>query len=211
MTSNDDLFSYPSSHYRNFRAIVIGVSAGGQEALSHLFSCLTESFPLPIVIVQHLHHTQDGSYARLFDERCALKVKEADEKEPVQVGHVYFAPPNYHLLVERDETFSLSVDEKVKFSRPSIDVMFESAARAWSFRLIGIILTGASDDGTNGLHRIKECGGTTIAQDPASARYPVMPLAAIKGGCIDRVMSLDAIANFLRAMVPTPLSVVGVT
>ena len=186
-----------SAPLRPFRAVVVGVSAGGLEALTVLLSGLTESFALPVAIVQHLHRTQEASPAGILDGRCPLVVKMAEEKESVQPGHVYFAPADYHLLVERDETFSLSIDERVNYSRPSIDVLFESAASVWASRLIGVILTGASSDGADGMRMIKECGGLTIAQDPSTARYPIMPQAAICATRVDYVLSLDEIGKLL--------------
>ena len=124
-------------------------------------------------------------------------VKEAEEKDPIKPGHVYVAPANYHLLVERDQTMSLSVDAKVCYSRPSIDVLFETAAEVYRSGLVGVILTGASDDGTAGLKRIKEQGGLTIAQDPATAEYAVMPRSAVRENVIDNIFSLTQIASFL--------------
>lgn len=170
------------------------------EALSNLFSYLPGGFPLPIIVVQHLAATQDGYLFEHFNRKCALLVKEAHEKETILPGHIYFAPPGYHLLIERDETFSLSMDEKVNHSRPSIDVLFESAVRVWSCALIGIILTGANHDGAYGMRLIKEHGGLTIAQDPATAEYPVMPQAAIDQTDIDRILPLGGIESFLNML-----------
>ena len=184
-----------------YKAVVMGVSAGGMDALTGLFSCLPQGFPLPIIVVQHLSSTQDGYLFEHFNRRCALTVKEADEKERIQPGHIYFAPPGYHLLVERDETFSLSVDEKVNYARPSIDVLFVSAAHAWPGGLIGIILTGANHDGAHGMCVIQAHGGLTIAQDPATALHPVMPKAAVDAGCVDRILGLEAIGAFLRDLI----------
>jgi two-component system chemotaxis response regulator CheB len=185
---------------KGYRAVVIGVSAGGSEALSGLFSHLPGGFPLPMIVVQHVHPTQDGSWFGHFNAKCTLKVKEAGDKESIRPGHIYFAPPGYHLLVERDETFALSVDDKVNYARPSIDVLFESAAYVWSPDLIGIILTGANHDGARGLCLIREYGGLTIAQDPASAEHPVMPQAAIDAGGVGRILSLDEIGGFLSTL-----------
>ena len=192
----------PEIQCSRLRAVVIGVSAGGTEALPPLFTRLSKEFPLSIVVVQHLHHTQDGSFTERLNDRYDITVKEADEKEPIREGCVYFAPANYHLLIERDETFSLSIDEKVNYSRPSIDVTFESAAGVWSSRLIGIVLTGASSDGARGLCQIKERGGLTLAQDPETAAYPFMPQAAIDTGRVDRVLTLAEIGDFLKDLEP---------
>ena len=132
-----------------------------------------------------------------LNESCPLTVKEADEKEPIKPGFVYIAPANYHLLVEQNKTLSLSIDSKVCYSRPSIDVLFETAAEAYLSGLIGIILTGANDDGTIGLKKIKEKGGLTIAQDPATAESGVMPLSAIRENVVDQILPLAEIASFL--------------
>jgi two-component system chemotaxis response regulator CheB len=170
------------------------------EALSELFSYLPGGFPLPIIVVQHLHPTGEGYLYDYLNDRCALTVKEAGDKESIRPGHIYFAPPDYHLLVERDETLALSIDEKVNYARPSIDVLFESAAHVWSSDLIGVILTGVNHDGARGLRLIREYGGLTIAQDPATAEYPVMPQAAIDAGGVDRILPLDEIGGFLSTL-----------
>ena len=187
---------------KRYRAVVIGVSAGGLEALSRLFSSLPGDFPLPILVVQHLHPSEDGSLYDLLNPRCALTVQEARDKETIRPGQIYFAPPDYHLLVERDETMALSVDGKVNYSRPSIDVLFESAAHVWSANLIGILLTGANHDGAAGLGLIRELGGLTIAQDPTTAEYSVMPQTAIELASVERILSLDAIGKFLSTLNP---------
>ena len=135
-----------------------------------------------------------------MSESCKSRVKQADEKEKIVPAMIYIAPPNYHLLVEDDRTFSLSVDELVNFSRPSIDVLFESAADAYGKRLIGIILTGANSDGSNGLKKIKECGGMAIVQDPESSEADTMPRAAIKATKVDYVLPLEEIGTFLRKL-----------
>ncbi len=183
-----------------FRAVAIGVSAGGMAALGNLFRVLPGTFPLIVAVVQHLHPTDCGYLPEYLNRLCELPVVEAEEKTLLCTGHIYIAPANYHLLVERDETLSLSVDPKVNYARPSIDVFFDSAARTWGSRLIGIILTGANSDGTEGLGRIKKRGGLTIAQDPATAESPVMPKAAIDGGCVDRIMTIEEIGAYLKQM-----------
>jgi two-component system chemotaxis response regulator CheB len=182
---------------KKYKAVVIGVSAGGMKVLTRLLSMLPENFSLPLMIVQHLHPSQSGFYIRYFNEKCALTVKEADEKERIQAGYVYFAPPNYHLLIEEDHSFSLSSDEKVNFSRPSIDVLFESAVDAYHSDLIGIILTGANNDGASGLQLIKHNGGLTLVQNPSEAESPTMPRSAIAAGGADAVLSVEEIGNLL--------------
>ena len=184
-----------------YKAIVIGASTGGMEALSTVSSCLPREFPLSIVFVQHLHPAEGGYLVEYLGNKSALKVKEADEKEVIRVGHIYVAPPNYHLLIEHDQTFSLSIDEKVNYARPSIDVLFESAVYVWSNHLIGIILTGANNDGAYGMRLIKEHGGLTIAQDPSTAECPVMPQAAIDIGAVEKILPLEGVVNFLKTLV----------
>lgn len=184
----------------SFKAVVVGVSAGGFKAIHSLLSGLPSDFPLPVIIVQHRKGGSDNYLIESLDRKCRLLVKEADEKEEVKQGYVYVAPADYHLLIESEMTFSLCVDEPVCFARPSIDVLFESAARAFGSRLIGIILTGANDDGSKGIREIKERGGITIAQDPQTAEYDVMPLSAISTNAVDFVLPLDEIPSFLISL-----------
>ena len=183
-----------------YKAVVIGASAGGMEALSTILAALPGDFRLPILVAQHLHPTDGGYLAEHLNRLCLLNVTEAHDKETILPGSIYFAPANYHLLVEKDETLSLSVDEKVHWSRPSIDVLFESAARVWSSRLVGVILSGANDDGTEGMRLIKRYGGLTIAQDPRSAPHPVMPKAAINAGCVELILRPEKIGAHLAGL-----------
>ena len=178
----------------------MGASAGGMEALATVLSALPEEFPLPVIVVQHVSPDHHADMAACFARHVAIPAGEAQDKGAVQGAHVYFAPPNYHLLVEPDRTFSLSVDEPEHFARPSIDVLFETAARAWTTRLIGVLLTGSNRDGAEGMVAIKRYGGLTIAQDPATAAYPVMPKAAIDAGAVDRILTIEEIACFLRSL-----------
>ena len=187
-------------HKARYKAVVIGGSAGSMEVLLQLFSSLPETFCLPIIIAPHLHPLDAGEMVRFFSRRTALKVREASDKELIQAGYIYFPPADYHLLVEPDRTFSLSVDSKVNYARPSIDVLFESAAVAWEGELVGIILTGANFDGAAGISAIKKYGGLTLAQDPREASYPLMPQAAISTGNIDRILSVHAIGQFLQGL-----------
>ena len=126
-----------------------------------------------------------------------MRIKEAEEKENIQSGTIYFAPPNYHLLIEEDRSISLSNEEKVNYSRPSIDVLFESASDVYKSELIGIILTGANDDGAKGISCIESNGGLTIAQDPATAKYPIMPRSAIDTESVDYILPLEGIPVLL--------------
>ncbi len=181
----------------SYRAAVIGVSAGGLEALAVILAQLPASFPIPVLVVQHLQPDSDTFLAEYLDGCSPLGVKMADEKEALRPGWVYLAPPSYHLLVEEDETLSLSVEERVNYARPSIDVLFESAADAYGPALIGIILTGSSRDGSQGLKRIKERGGLTVVQDPATARAEVMPKEALAATRVDHVLALEEIGPVL--------------
>ncbi len=182
---------------RRFRAIVIGVSTGGVQALQTLLSELPQDFPLPLLIVQHISPDADDGLVRLLGARCTLRVKEADEQDETLPGTVYLAPPNYHLLVESDGRLALSADAPVSYARPSIDVLFESAADAFGPALIGVVLTGANFDGSRGLARIKRQGGIAIVQDPADAEAPQMPQAALAATAVDQVLSLANIAGML--------------
>jgi two-component system chemotaxis response regulator CheB len=180
-----------------YEAIVIGVSSGGMNALKIIFSALPVDFNTPIIIVQHLGAHSDSQWIKLLNEKSLLDIKEADEKENVEKGKIYIAPPNYHLLIEKDKTFSLTIDERVSFARPSIDVLFESAAEAYKNKLIGIVLTGSNNDGTEGIKRIKECGGLAIIQDPKTAESPYMPKSAIAAILPDYILSLENIVELL--------------
>ncbi|MDA8165398.1 MAG: chemotaxis protein CheB [Desulfobacteraceae bacterium] len=180
-----------------FEAVVIGVSAGGLDALRAILPRLPENFGVPVIVVQHQAPGTNDFFARFLDQRCAVRVKEAEEKEAAAPGTVYLAPADYHLLIEDDRTFSLTLENRVRFARPSIDVLFESAADVYGPRLIGIILTGANDDGSHGLAAVKRQGGLTVVQDPGAAEVDTMPRAALAAASIDYVLPLAAIGPFL--------------
>lgn len=198
-----------------FRAIVIGVSSGGVQALSALLAALPDKFSLPILVVQHISPEAGDGLARLLNAHGPLRVKEADEMEMPAAGHVYLAPPNYHLLVEPDGHLALSADLPVSYARPSVDVLFETAAEAWGPGLIGIILTGANHDGSRGLACIKARGGLTIVQDPADAEAPQMPMAAIAAltamndNALDHVIPLADLPALLVTLAGKPLTSCG--
>jgi two-component system chemotaxis response regulator CheB len=158
---------------------------------------LPADFNIPIIIVQHIGPYSDGQWIKFLNEKSSLEIKEADEKEKIEKGTIYIAPPNYHLLIEKDKTFSLTIDERVSFARPSIDVLFESAAEAYKNKLIGIVLTGSNHDGTKGIKRIKECGGLAIIQDPKTAESAYMPQSAIAAIVPDYILSLEDIVALL--------------
>jgi two-component system, chemotaxis family, protein-glutamate methylesterase/glutaminase len=184
-----------------YNAVVIGASSGGIDAIINILMSLKEGFPVPIVIVQHLSPKSDGYIIEYLNKLSRINVKEAEEKEGILQGNVYIAPPNYHLLIERDRTLSLTVEPKVNYSRPAIDVLFESAADAYNNKLIGIILTGANSDGSKGLKRIKELGGITIVQDPKNAEVDTMPMAAIDVTEVDYILPLNEIGNKLVELI----------
>jgi two-component system chemotaxis response regulator CheB len=179
-----------------YEAIVMGASSGGMNAMKVIFSRLPKSFPIPIVIVQHIGARSDSQWIS-FVNKNDLDFKEADEKERIESGKVYVAPPNYHLLIERDRTFTLTIDERVNFARPSIDVLFESAAEAYQEELIGVVLTGASADGTKGMKRIKDKSGLTIVQDPATATSGYMPASVLAAMEVDYILPLEGIVDLL--------------
>lgn len=182
---------------RSVDAVVIGASAGGLEALMAILARLPASYRLPLVAVLHLPSHGESRLAEVLAARLALPVKEAADKECIAAGTLYVAPGGYHLLIEQDNSFSLSCDPPVHYSRPSIDVMMESAADAWGARLAGILLTGANDDGADGLARIGEHGGLTVVQDPGEAAVATMPRAAISRRAPDLILGLADIHALL--------------
>jgi two-component system chemotaxis response regulator CheB len=177
--------------------VVMGSSAGGFKALTAILSTLPATFELPILLVQHLHPGDDGTFVQHLGKATRLPVIDPSDKEGIEPGRVYAAPADYHMLVERNGTIALSTEEKVNWSRPSIDVLFESAALALGDRLIAVILSGSNDDGAAGIRAVKAAGGLTIAQDPATAEYPRMPQAAIDTGAVDLVLTVEEIAQWL--------------
>jgi two-component system chemotaxis response regulator CheB len=178
-------------------AIVIGASAGGIEALMRLLPVLPASFKPPIFIVLHLPRDRPSVLAALFDRKCLLTVREAEDKELVRPGTVYFAPPDYHLLIDQGPQLSLSSDELVHFSRPSIDVLFESAADLYGRRLLGIVLSGANEDGAAGLAAVHDAGGVSIIQQPDSAQVKQMVVSALMRNPASLVLDLDGISDLL--------------
>ncbi|HEX2147922.1 MAG TPA: chemotaxis protein CheB [Pseudorhizobium sp.] len=180
-----------------YQAVVIGASAGAVEALSVVLPALPPTFKLPVIVVVHIPPDKRSVIADLFSAKCQLAVKEAEDKEPLVAGTIHFAPPDYHVLVEASKTLSLSNDEPVLFSRPSIDVLFESAADVYGPELIAIVLTGANQDGAKGTQAVLEAGGVGLVQVPETAFASAMPEAAIRACPTARVLSLEAIADFL--------------
>jgi two-component system chemotaxis response regulator CheB len=181
--------------------IVVGASWGGLRAVSTLLDHLPTAAWPAIVVAQHRgpDSRADGGLASLLQRHVEVPVSEAEDKEPIERSHIYLAPPDYHLLVEHDH-FALSIDERVQYARPSIDVLFESAADAFRERLVGIVLTGANEDGAAGLRRIKQRGGVAIVQDPRTAERREMPVAAIAATAADAVLPIEAMGPFLYGL-----------
>lgn len=206
--------------WRNIDAAVIGASAGGVEVLSLLLPRLPAACSASFFVVVHVRRERPSLLSELFAERCAVCVKEAEDKEPVEPGTVYFAPPDYHLLIERGPvaevgqggpgpadhsraargpTLALASDEPVHFSRPSIDVLFESAADAYGERLLGLILTGANEDGADGLAAVRLARGRTVVQAPRCAAAPILPEAALSRGSVDLLLSLEQLQELFAS------------
>jgi two-component system, chemotaxis family, protein-glutamate methylesterase/glutaminase len=185
---------------RGFELVVIGGSAGGIEVLNVLLGALPASFAPAVMIVTHLPPDSPSYLVQAFAHRCALPVLEPDAGEQIMPGRVHVAPPGYHMLVEVDRTVALSTDAAVRFSRPSIDVLFDSAASVYGERLLAILLSGANDDGARGMKRVRALGGTAWVQAPDSASSPEMPRAAIERGAADHIYSPKTMARRLAAL-----------
>lgn len=181
-------------------AVVIGTSAGGVDALSALLPALPADGLAAVFVVIHLPRGRPSLLVEIFAAKCAAPVREAQDKEPVEPGTVYFAPPDYHLLVDAGPQIALSADELVNFSRPSVDVLFESAADAYGPRLLGIVLTGASHDGAAGLRAVRDAGGRAVVQRPDTAQVPIMAEAALRRTPSAASLSLPEIADLLAAL-----------
>ena len=182
------------------KAVVVGASYGGMEAIRNLLVRLPVSFELPIIIVLHIGTNSINTYLSQLNHATNRKVKEAGEKEAIRGKTVYFAPPNYHLQIESDYTFSLSTDPKINFSRPSIDVLFETAAWTYKDTLIGVLLTGSNNDGAAGLQTIKKFGGTAIVENPETALVKTMPCSAIELFEPDFVLDIEEMAEKLAEL-----------
>ena len=185
-----------ATHHR-IEAVVIGASAGGFEALFAVLEGLPASYPIPLVAVLHLPETHESRLAELFGYRLSLQVREARDKEPLEAGVLYFAPSGYHLSIETDRSFSFSCEDRVSYARPSIDVLFASAADAYGKSLAAVLLTGANYDGAAGLAGIRIAGGLTIVQDPSTAEVATMPEAAIRRMTPDLILPLAEIHSLL--------------
>jgi two-component system, chemotaxis family, protein-glutamate methylesterase/glutaminase len=189
---------------RPIQALVIGGSAGAIDVLGTLLPALPAGLSVPVVVVVHVPPDRPSYLPEVLGARTVLPVREAEDKEPVEPGVIYVAPPNYHLLVERSHRFALSVDAPVHFSRPAIDVLFESAAVAWGEGLAAVLLTGASADGAIGLERVRASGGLTAVQAPDSATARTMPDAALARMAPDHVLAPEPLGALLAALGAPP-------
>lgn len=176
--------------------VVIGVSLGGLHAVSTLLSTLPADFGPPIAIVQHRHKSSDDRLSGLLGAVTPLPVLDVVDKQPVEPGKVFLAPPDYHMLIDEGR-FSLTVDDLVNYSRPSIDLLFESAADAYGAGTVAVVLTGANDDGARGARKIRQAGGTVVVQDPATAEAPAMPSSTLRIAGADQILQLEEIGPFL--------------
>ena len=187
----------------DIRAVAIGASAGGVQALSELLPALSRESQAAVFVVLHLPRDRPSLLVDVFSQKCALLVREAEDKEPVTPGTVYFAPPNYHLLVDAGPQLALSADDLVNHSRPSIDVLFDSAAQVYREHLLGIILSGANEDGAEGLAAVHDAGGLTVVQEPQTAQSSAMILSALERRPADLVLDLAGIAGLLQRLCPS--------
>ena len=184
----------------NCEALVIGGSAGSLDVLLRALPVLDETLTFPIIIVIHRKHGSDSLLPDLLSSRTRLKVKEVDEKEAILPGTIYIAPSDYHLLIEQDHTFSLDYSEKINYSRPSIDVTFQTAAEVYKTKLACLLLSGSNSDGVNGLKSVKNWGGMALIQDPESAQVSYMPAQAQLHVKIDEVLRIENIGEFINSL-----------
>lgn len=179
--------------------IVIGASLGGLKALKSILLTLPASFPVPIAAALHRHKESDDAMIDFLQDDISMPITEVIDKEPIEPGHVYLAPADYHLFVE-DDHFSLSIDELVLYARPSIDVLFESAAESFGDKVIGVVLTGANQDGARGAGKIKQQGGRIIVEDPDLAECAIMPRATLQAVQVDYIRPIGEIGPLLREL-----------
>jgi two-component system chemotaxis response regulator CheB len=187
-----------------YEAIVIGGSTGSIEVLLSVLPALPDPLPFALIIVLHRKNTSDSTLASLLSTKTASPFREVDDKDPVKAGTIYLAPADYHLLIEQDKSFSLDDSEKVNYSRPSIDVTFESAADVYGPSLIGILLSGANADGTVGLKAVQKAGGLLVVQQPETALVGFMPRQAILNATVDYVLDIPGLIDFLKSVNGTP-------
>jgi two-component system chemotaxis response regulator CheB len=184
------------------RIVIIGGSKGGIKAVETILAGIASPFPHPVVLVLHRISYKEDRLIKIIQHDCLIPVTEPDDKDPVLSGRLYLAPADYHLMIE-DGWFHLSIDEPVQHNRPSIDMLFASAANDYGSGVTAILLTGANADGTQGLKAVKRKNGTTLVQDPKTAEAPEMPRSAIAAGVADQVLSLESIAEYLAGFQKT--------
>lgn len=183
---------------KTVKCIVIGGSAGVGTLINKILNSLPKEFIIPIIIVRHtLHDDINETYMNILSDKFSINVCEPEDKEPLRDSTVYIAPAGYHLMIEEDMTFSLNVDEKIHYSRPSIDVLFESAASVFGEHLIGILLTGSNSDGAFGLEKIKTLGGTILIQNPETAEFSYMPESAVMRCNVDKTYIIEEIIEII--------------
>lgn len=186
------------------RLVLIGGSTGSIDVLTRLIPALKTPLPFPVVIVIHRKNTADSSLVQVLGLKTTLPVREVEDKDPLLPGVIYLAPADYHLLFEPDGSFALDDSEKVNFSRPAIDVTFESAADVFGPATVAVLLSGANADGVLGLRAVRDAGGLTLAQEPDTAQVGYMPLQAIQAGVVNQVLDVPGIIAFINALGPTP-------
>lgn len=186
---------------RTYQLVIIGGSAGSLDVLMSVVAQLRSELSVPVLVVVHRKQDNDNLMESLLDHKSTLPVKEAEDKEPLLPGNIYIAPADYHLLIEKNNTIALDASEKINFSRPSIDVSFQSAAEVYGDKLICILLSGANADGTEGLTVAKQAGALLLVQDPLSAEVSFMPLQALKTLSVDYIIRRDEIAALLNELV----------
>jgi two-component system, chemotaxis family, protein-glutamate methylesterase/glutaminase len=194
---------------RAVQALVIGGSAGSVEGLSAILPALQPDCGIAVFVVMHLPRERPSLLVNIFAHKCQLRVAEAQDKQPIEPGNIYFAPPDYHLLIDEGPQLALSADELVHFSRPSIDVLFESAADVYADRLIGIVLSGANSDGAAGLRAIQNAGGLTLVQDPKTAVATTMPEAALTAAPGSASLTFSQLFGLLRGVLAGRIDVPG--
>ncbi len=180
--------------------VLIGGSTGSLEVLLQVLPALKPPLSVALVIILHRKNSTDSTLVNLLSLKTSLTLTEIDDKDPIRSGAIYLAPADYHLLIEQDRTFSLDDSEKVNYSRPSIDVTFESAADVYGPSLVGILLSGANADGTAGLKAIKKAGGTAVVQQPDTALVGFMPQHALLNATIDHVLDLNQLISYLNVL-----------
>jgi two-component system chemotaxis response regulator CheB len=185
----------------DIKMVIIGGSAGSLQVILKILDYIKPGFTIPVLLVLHRNPSFPSPLEELIKQKTVLKVREIEEKDPIEPGYVYICPPDYHVLIEKEKTFSLDDSEKVNYSRPSIDVVFKSASDAYGENLVCMLLSGANADGADGLRHTKKNGGLTIIQDPEEAEVPYMPQEALKMLKADYVLNSHQITGFLNSLV----------